>query len=97
MERFRRYKTYMIETYGAPLYRVPLDLGLTCPHRRPDGSGGCTFCPEDGSRARHLTPEQSLAEQVSTGVELARRRYGARHFMAYIQAFTGTPSDCSTS
>lgn len=90
MERFRRYKTYMIDTYGAPLYRVPIDLGLTCPHRAPDGSGGCTFCSDEGSRARHLTPGDSIEQQVRTGVELAKRRYSAEHFMAYIQAFTGT-------
>lgn len=94
-EPFYRYKTFMIETYGAPLYRVPIDLGLGCPHRKANGRGGCTFCPPDGSRAGTTQGCRTLEAQVRRGIAFARGRYGAEHFMAYIQAFTGTlaPAD----
>lgn len=87
---FYSHKQYMIDTYGHPLYRIPVDLGLGCPHRLPDGTGGCSFCPEHGARAVHTMPAVTIEEQVEAGVDFARERYRAEHFMAYIQAFTGT-------
>jgi len=88
---FRDYAGFLRERYGEVLYRVPLDLGLSCPNRQPDGSGGCTFCGGTGSRAPHLGRVPSpLREQVERGVRSARERYGATAFMAYFQAFTST-------
>ena len=87
---FCAYRQFMIRTYGEPLYRIPVDFGFGCPHRRDDGSGGCTFCPADGSRSHHTLGVHSVSDQVRAGVEFARKRYGARRFMAYVQAFTGT-------
>lgn len=88
--RFYRLKQYMIDTYGAPLHRVPIDPGFGCPHREADGRGGCTFCPPDGSRAAQARAAGTLEEQVAEGIRFARHRYKATRFMAYIQAFTGT-------
>jgi len=87
---FTTYKRFMIDTYGAALHRVPIDLGLGCPHRKPDGTGGCTFCPPDGSRAGYTRTATSIEAQMRQGIEFARSRYGAKRFMLYIQAFTGT-------
>jgi len=87
---FRTYKRYLIDTCGKALYRVPIDAGFGCPHRGPDGTGGCTFCPPDGSRAPQTADVATVAGQVAGGIAFARKRYGAEGFMAYIQAFTGT-------
>ncbi|NQU39155.1 MAG: TIGR01212 family radical SAM protein [Lentisphaerae bacterium] len=84
------YKQYLIDTYGHRVYRVPVDLGLGCPNREDDGSGGCTFCPGDGARGVQITGMVDIAAQVKAGVDFARERYGVEFFMAYIQAFTGT-------
>lgn len=86
---FYSYRQFMIDRYGGPLHRVPIDPGFGCPHRGPDGKGGCTFCPPDGSRASYIKAD-SLEEQVKQGLAFARARYGAKRFLAYIQAFTGT-------
>ena len=50
---FFRYSRYLKDKYGGPVYRISVDAGFTCPHRRADGSGGCTFCDEVGSRAAY--------------------------------------------
>ncbi len=50
---FRRYSGYLREKYGEPVYRISVDAGFTCPHRRADGSGGCSFCDASGSRAAY--------------------------------------------
>ncbi|MCX7590920.1 MAG: TIGR01212 family radical SAM protein [Kiritimatiellae bacterium] len=87
---FFSFRELMIQRYGEPVHRVPLDLGFGCPHRNADGSGGCAFCAADGSRAAQIGHASTIPEQVCLGVAFAQRRYGARRFMAYIQAFTGT-------
>jgi radical SAM protein (TIGR01212 family) len=80
----------MINIYHAPLYSIPVDLDLGCPNRELDGSGGCTFCPENGARATQNLNEKSVEEQIVKGIEFAKRRYKAKRFMLYIQAYTGT-------
>lgn len=85
----------MKRVYGMPLFRIPLDLGLGCPNRNSDGTGGCAFCPEDGARAQQTLNANNLRQQVDDAVGFARRRYGAKAFMAYIQAFTGTFAEAS--
>ena len=91
MKQILTLKTYFQRKYGAPLQRIPLDPGFPCPNRRPDGSGGCAFCPGDGSRAQHLKPGMSLAEQVCSGIAFAKARYGAMPpYAAYFQAYTTT-------
>jgi len=83
----------MRKHYGDALYRVPVDLGYGCPNRDADGSGGCSFCAEDGGRAQQISGLTELSAQVAAGVDFARRRYGAKNFMLYIQAYTGTFAD----
>jgi len=92
---FLSYKDYMLDVYGEALFRIPLDLGLGCPNRDEDGSGGCAFCPEDGARAQQTLNAQDIKQQVDDAIHFAKRRYGAKSFMAYIQAFTGTFASAS--
>jgi radical SAM protein (TIGR01212 family) len=87
---FYSYKQFMIDRYGEPLFRVPIDLGFGCPNRELDGSGGCTFCPENGARAQQTLQSDSVEEQVRDAIEFSRRRYRAKKFMAYFQAYTST-------
>jgi len=83
------YGTYLRERYGQSVYRVPIDLGLSCPNRE-NGGAGCAYCGTFGARAVHLGDGAALREQVDVGVRLARERYGAEGFIAYFQAFTST-------
>lgn len=88
---YRTFNKYLAETFGARVYRVPIDAGFTCPNR--DGSrafGGCTFCDDRGSGAPTIKAELSVKEQLATGIERIRRRYKAEKFLAYFQAFSNT-------
>jgi len=85
------FREYLEQKYGQPLYRIPIDLPLSCPHRQRDSGRGCIFCPEDGARARHLRHHLDLPGQVRAGIDYNRRRYGAKPpYIAYFQAFTNT-------
>ena len=80
---YTSYKDYMIERHGSPLFRVPIDFNFGCPNREADGSGGCTFCNARGSAAVQTLGSKTVEEQMKSAVSFARRRYGAKKFMAY--------------
>jgi len=86
-----------VERFGKPLSRVPIDPPFPCPHRVENGGKGCSFCPEDGARARHLQRNLDLPKQISAGVEYVRRRYGKNTgLIAYFQSFTPTNAPLET-
>ena len=85
------FKEYLIDKYNKPLYRIPIDLPLSCPHRVTGSGKGCLFCPEDGARARHLKNNLDLKTQVTAGINYVRERYGKDvGLIAYFQSFTST-------
>ncbi len=88
------FKDYLTELYGKPLYRIPVDLPLSCPNRERNSGAGCIFCAEDGARARHLRHNLDLPDQVSKGITYAQKRYGAEApYIAYFQSYTNTYAD----
>lgn len=94
---FRSYSRYLRERYGERAYRVSVDAGFSCPHRdrRTDGTG-CTFCECTGSRAPYLGDAGRLDEQVAGSIRFLTRRYRARVFLLYFQAFSNTYADPQT-
>ena len=97
MKTIRTLKDYFLERWGSAVQRIPVDLGLSCPHRGADGSGGCLFCAPDGSRARHLREGMTLEEQIERGIAYARSRYHAEApYALYFQAFTSTNAPAET-
>ena len=77
----------MIERYGEPLFRIPVKIASSCPH------GRCAFCSENGSRAQQTQKQESPIEQVEVAIKFSKRRYKAKKFMLYIQAFTADLTD----
>lgn len=89
-------KRWLRDEYGTPLFRVPIDPGFSCPNRLSDGTGGCTFCAEHGSKARQSLWEDQPLEQAKRGIEFARERYNAQGFILYLQSYTATFTDTQT-
>jgi radical SAM protein (TIGR01212 family) len=88
---YRTYSNYLKEHFGTSVYRVPIDAGFDCPNR--DGTrafGGCTFCDERGSGAPTIKTTLNIKEQLNDGIKRIQRRYGAKKFIAYFQAFSNT-------
>lgn len=88
--RWNRYSDWLRARYGARTARVPVDGGFSCPNRRPDGSGGCTFCDTAGSRSPLLGSARRIEEQVDRAAAFQRARYGAEVLLLYFQAFSAT-------
>jgi radical SAM protein (TIGR01212 family) len=92
LSRYRDYNTYLREIFGERVQKISLDGGFNCPNR--DGtisSKGCIFCDSRGSgTGAMINHGQTISEQIQKGRQFARRRYGAKLFIAYFQAFTNT-------
>ncbi len=89
--RYNAFGQYMKERYHAPVYKVNVDAGFTCPNR--DGSiatGGCIYCNNDSFRPTACTSAASLREQIGKGIPYLRSRYGAERFLVYFQPYTNT-------
>ena len=87
MASFTQYKQWMIDRYGEPLFRIPVEIASSCPH------GRCAFCSEYGARARQTQKQEDPLEQAEAAIRFSRRRYKAKKFMLYIQAFTADLTD----
>jgi radical SAM protein (TIGR01212 family) len=88
---YRRYSEYLKEKYGTKVYKLPVNLPVTCPNR--DGTigwGGCSFCGEEGAGFENLSNALTVKEQLQRNMAYIRKRYKAQKFIAYFQNFTNT-------
>jgi len=91
MERYKKYSTYLKEIYGEKVYKMPINLPLTCPNR--DGAiacGGCTFCGEVATGFESLENTIDVKTQLLTNMDRMAKRYKAKRYIAYFQNFTNT-------
>jgi radical SAM protein (TIGR01212 family) len=89
-KRYYDFRSYLKNTFGARVAKLPIDAGFTCPNR--DGSrgrGGCIYCDGRGSSLRREGPLPPVAAQLGAMRERYRRG-GAEKYIAYFQTFTGT-------
>ncbi len=92
LRRYRDFNGYLRERFGERVQKIALDAGLNCPNR--DGtlsSVGCVYCDPWGSGSGAFVRDGiGLEEQLGSGIAAARRKYGAKKFIAYFQSFTNT-------
>ncbi len=90
-DRYRIYSKYLKEKYGEKVYKLPLNLPLTCPNRDgAAGVGGCSFCADVGAGFESLENTLSVKEQLEKNMDYIRKRYKANKFIAYFQNYTNT-------
>jgi radical SAM protein (TIGR01212 family) len=85
---YYQYKDYMTKHHGTPLYKIPIDMDFSCPHRNDDGSGGCSFCSTHGNKAKQNFQLIDIDKQITKAMRFAKDRYNAKKYMAYFQAYT---------
>ena len=82
------YADYLREQYGQKVYKLPVNLPVTCPNR---ASGeGCSFCAGKGTGFEACGPDVSVADQLRQTREKIEKRYKAHKFIAYFQNYTNT-------
>lgn len=82
---------HLREQFHEKVYKLALDGGMTCPNRDGTlGKSGCIFCSEGGSGEFAGNRTLSITEQLNAQKAQIEKKFPARKFIAYFQAFTNT-------
>ena len=91
MLRYRTYSQYLKEKYGEKVYKLPVNLPITCPNRDGTvGVGGCIFCGDVGAAFENLPCTMDIKEQIQQNMDYIGKKYKAKKYIAYFQNFTNT-------
>ncbi|NLI58586.1 MAG: TIGR01212 family radical SAM protein [Clostridium sp.] len=88
---YNKFSQYLKERYNAKVYKLPLNLPVTCPNR--DGKiskKGCVFCGEEGTGFENLPNYLSVKEQLSQNSKYIGKNYKSEKFIAYFQNYSNT-------
>ncbi|WP_350344776.1 TIGR01212 family radical SAM protein [Proteinivorax tanatarense] len=91
MVLYNKYSEYLKQKYGEKVYKLAINLPLTCPNRDGFlGTGGCTFCDEGGAGYDTKFKEASVQEQLVDVKKRIAKKYNAKKFIAYYQNYSNT-------
>lgn len=88
---YNTYSKYLMDKYGERVYKLPINLPITCPNR--DGTvstGGCTFCGDEGGSFENQPNFLGVKEQLIKNKAYIGKKYKANKFIAYFQNFSNT-------
>lgn len=83
------YSEFLKNKYGERVYKLPVNLTISCPNRE-DGGKGCTYCGEAGAGFEVLPSTFSIEEQILANKDYIGKRYKVNKFIVYFQNFTNT-------
>ncbi|MGL5256678.1 MAG: TIGR01212 family radical SAM protein [Proteocatella sp.] len=88
---YKSYSEYLQKKYKEKVYRIPLNLPISCPNRDGEvGTNGCTFCGDVGAGFESLSNRLSVEEQLEKNIEYIGKKYNSNKFIAYFQNYTNT-------
>ncbi|MEG0074758.1 MAG: TIGR01212 family radical SAM protein [Eubacterium sp.] len=91
---YKVYSEWLRERYGEKIYKLPVNIPVTCPNRDGTlGTGGCIYCGAKGGGNETLSEFLSVKEQISQNKAYITKRYKAKKFIPYFQSFTNTYCD----
>jgi radical SAM protein (TIGR01212 family) len=85
---YHTYSEYLVKKYGEKIYKLPINLPITCPNRLE--SSGCTFCSDCGTGFEALESFKSVTAQLEENKAYISKKYKAKKFIAYFQNYTNT-------
>lgn len=91
---YYKYSDYLKETYGEKVYKLPINLPITCPNRLK--SSGCSFCSDVGTGFEALASTVSVTDQLEQTKQFIQKKYKAKKYIAYFQNYTNTFLPLST-
>jgi len=90
-KRYNAFSDELKRVFGCRVHRISVDAGFSCPNRDGTaGTSGCIFCGGRGSGAHGILRDASVTEQIEAGKEVMVRKYKAKRFIAYFQAYSNT-------
>lgn len=88
MERYNTYSAHLKKRFGEKVYKLPVNLPVTCPNRME--GRGCSFCAGVGTGFEAMSEKMPVKEQLNKTKQYIGKRYGAEKFLAYFQNYTNT-------
>ena len=85
---YTMYSSYLKEKYGQKVYKLAVNLPVSCPNRMY--SGGCSFCAGVGTGFEAADAQIPVIDQLLRSKEKVEKRYHAHKFIAYFQNYTNT-------
>jgi len=85
---YNKYSDYLKSKYGVKVYKLPINLPITCPNRI--NGPGCYFCAEVGTGFEALSSTTTVSSQIQQTKEFISQKYKAQKFIAYFQNYTNT-------
>ncbi len=90
-KRYYTHNYYLRHKYGKKVFKVPINLGLSCPNRDgTKGSGGCTFCSGMLSGDFAGNPKDSIKEQFDVVRQTLHKKWPDALYIPYFQAGSNT-------
>ncbi|XRO77209.1 TIGR01212 family radical SAM protein [Methanocaldococcus sp. 10A] len=85
---FAQYGIYIKKKFKQRIFKIPVDIGLGCPHKK---NNGCIFCPEMGRpiSVKYCNAKIPLKEQIEKQMENQRKK-GFKKFCIYFYPGTNT-------
>lgn len=88
---YNDYSRYLRNKFGEKVYKVSVNLPLTCPNRDGNlGERGCIFCGSKGGGLGTLQSYLPIEQQVKDGIERIKKKHKAQLFIVYFQNYTNT-------
>lgn len=93
-KRYRTYSHYLKDRFGKKVFKVSLNLGLSCPNRDgTKGRGGCIYCSDKLSGDFGGNPRDSLTKQFCEVRSAMEKKWQDSSCIPYFQAGTNTYAD----
>ncbi len=90
-KRYNAFSDLLKREFDCRVQRISVDAGFSCPNRDGTvGFGGCIYCGGQGSGSHGILPGATIREQLEHGKEIMTRKYKAKLFIAYFQAYSNT-------
>ena len=90
-KRYYTHNYYLRHKYGKKAFKVPINLGLSCPNRDgTKGIGGCSFCSGNLSGDFAGNPADSVEKQFETVKAVLHKKWRDAYYIPYFQAGSNT-------
>lgn len=86
---YNDYSNFLRKKYGEKVYKLPVNLPVTCPNRK-NGRPGCSFCAGCGTGFESFDSSVPVKEQLERTKLHIEKKYHAHKFIAYFQNYTNT-------
>ncbi len=88
---YYKYSDYLKEKYGEKIYKIPVNIPVSCPNRDGTcGVGGCIYCGGSGADFEMLSASLPVSEQLCRNISYIGPKYKAEKFIAYFQNYSNT-------